>query len=403
MIASNYQLQTKDGKARAGTLITRRGEIKTPVFMPVATRGSIKAGVSFDDLESTQAQICLANTYHLFLRPGEARVKEFGGLHRWMHWDKPILTDSGGFQVFSIKSKKITDEGVWFNSHIDGQRFYLDAEKSIQIQHDLGADIIMAFDECPPSKLKHPTEIPAEADENTLKKIAQKDRRKLYFKVRKAVERTHDWAKRSLVAHQNRYAADLAPTERPQLFGIVQGGCFQSLREQSLAEITALPFDGFALGGLAVGEPPAEMYKVLDGIADQLPADKPRYLMGVGTPTDLLEAIERGIDMFDCVLPARNARHGAVYTWNGLMRVTNAEFAKDQAVIDPSCGCLACHKGITRGYLNHLMKVGEELGKRYLTIHNIHFYQELMKTAREKILAGEYSAWKEEVLGCWER
>ena len=394
-MSKNYELKATEGKARAGVLKTRRGEIQTPVFMPVATRGAMKAAVDFPDLESTGAQICLANTYHLFLRPGEERVKNFGGLHKWMGWEKPILTDSGGFQVFSIKSKKITDEGVWFNSHIDGERFYLDAEKSIQIQHDLGADIIMAFDECPPSALA-PTNLELKQTDPDLWK--KKQEKRLYFKVRKAVERTHDWAKRSLDHHQKNYPASSSPTERPQLFGIVQGGCFQSLREQSLAEITNLPFDGFALGGLAVGEPPEVMYEVLDGIAHKLPTDKPRYLMGVGTPQDLLEAVERGIDMFDCVYPARNARHGSAYTWEGIIKITNAEFRDDKTVLDKNCSCIACSKGLTKGYLHHLMRVGEDLGKRYLTIHNLQFYQDLMNTAREKIILGEFSEWKKGVL-----
>lgn len=388
-MSGNFELQSTDQLARAGLLHTRRGSIETPFFMSVATRAAIKAGVGMEDLAALQAPVVLANTYHLHLKPGADLIERMGGLHEFMKCDRPILTDSGGFQVFSIKQKKITDDGVWFNSHIDGQRFYLDAEKSIEIQHQLGADMIMAFDECPPSKL-------------SAKSMANSDpknhERKLFFKVQKAVNRTTAWAKRSMAAHQAKYPASLAPTERPQLFGIVQGGCFSTLRQQSLSEITALPFDGFAMGGLAVGEPPAEMYKVLDEIAPALPADKPRYLMGVGSPTDLIEAVSRGIDMFDCVYPARNARHGTVYTWSGTLRITNEAFKEDQTVLDPRCECTTCQSGYTRAYLNHLMKVGEDLGKRLITIHNLGFYHQLMREMRQQIQAGTFAEWKTETI-----
>lgn len=372
---SNFELKNTEKSARAGVLKTRRGDVPTPVFMPVATRAAIKAGVSFEELADTGAPICLGNTYHLFLRPGEELVEKFGGLHGFMKWDRPILTDSGGFQVFSIKQKKITEDGVYFNSHINGERFYLDAEKSIDIQHKLGADVIMAFDECPPNVPK-------------------------FHKIRRAVEKTTAWAKRSLDAHFKKYPQDLAPTERPQIFGIVQGGCFEVLRDRSLKEITELPFDGFALGGLAVGETNEEMYKVLDHMCPKMPEDKPRYLMGVGTPENLLEAIGRGIDMFDCVLPARNARHGTAYTWSGkIPKITAKRFREDEKVLDEKCGCPVCSKlKLSRAYLHHLYRVDEELGKRYMTLHNLHFYQDLMKRAREKILDGDFYEWKEKVL-----
>ena len=385
----NFDLKTTNDQARAGVLHTRRGSIETPFFMSVATRAAIKAGVGMEDLKNIKAPVVLANTYHLHLKPGADLIERRGGLHEFMKCDKPILTDSGGFQVFSIKRKKITDDGVWFNSHIDGQRFYLDAEKSIEIQHQLGADMIMAFDECPPSKLS------AISLANT---APEKQEKKLYFKVKKAVERTTNWAKRSLVAHQAKYPVHLSPIERPQLFGIVQGGCFSDLRRKSLAEITAMGFDGFAMGGLAVGEPPAEMYKILDEIVSDLPEDKPRYLMGVGTPVDLIEAVSRGIDMFDCVYPARNARHGTVYTWSGEMRITNQEFKEDDRVLDEKCECTTCQSGYSRAYLNHLMKVGEELGKKLITIHNLGFYHQLMREMRQQILVGTFEAWKDEVL-----
>lgn len=394
----NFDLKSKSGLARAGILKTRRGNLETPFFMSVATRAAIKAGVSIDDLERIQAPVVLCNTYHLHLKPGEELVEKMGGLHEFMKCDKPMLTDSGGFQVFSIKRKKITDEGVWFNSHIDGKRIWIDAERSIDIQHKLGADMIMAFDECPPSRLQNPMEPPSDPSE--VKAWKRRQERKLYFKIKKAVERTTAWAKRSIAAHAAKYDLSLSPAERPQLFGIVQGGCFKDLREQSLKEITALPFDGFAMGGLAVGEPNEVMYKVLDEIAEKLPADKPRYLMGVGTPRDLIEAVSRGIDMFDCVLPARNARHGTAYTWNGDVRITNKEFEASEEVLDKSCACPVCKNGdgYTRAYLRHLMNVEEELGKRFMTIHNLAFYHDLMRTMREQIMADTFESWKEVTL-----
>lgn len=400
---TNFSLKAQSSKARRGILHTRSGDVQTPVFMPVATRSAIKGAVSFQELEDLGADICLGNTYHLFLKPGDDLIAKMGGLHDFMNWDKPILTDSGGFQVFSIKQKKITDDGVYFNSHIDGKRFYLDAEKSIDIQHNLEADIIMAFDECPPSRLEEKEEHKAIKAEMGEKAFAKKQERKLYFKVRKAVERTTAWAERSLRAHWSKYSQDLVPTQRPQIFGIIQGGCFPDLRKRSLKEITNLPFDGFAMGGLAVGEPPAAMYKVLEEIVPDMPKEKPRYLMGVGTPTDLIEAVGRGIDMFDCVLPARNARHGLAYTWEGPVRITNETWALSKDPISKTCGCPVCQGGFSRSYLRHLMLVGEDLGKRYLTIHNLHFYQELMQTMREKIEAGEFEDWKEEVLGSWNK
>ncbi|MCF7905739.1 tRNA guanosine(34) transglycosylase Tgt [Candidatus Gracilibacteria bacterium] len=371
---SNFELKATDGKARAGVLHTRRGEIETPFFLSVATRGAIKAGVSVDDLEAMQAPVVLANTYHLHLRPTSERIKQFGGLHNYMKWDGPILTDSGGFQVFSLKQKKITDDGIWFRSHIDGEKIFLDAETSIHIQHNLEADVLMAFDECPPN-------VPN------------------FHKIRRAVERTTVWAKRSITAHQKKYPASLSPTKRPQLFGIVQGGCFSELRTQSLRDITALPFDGFALGGLAVGESTEEMYRVLDEIVPQLPDDKPHYLMGVGTPQNILEAIERGIDMFDCVMPMRNARHGTVFTWQGTLPIENGGFRDDKNVLDENCSCPVCHdKQYSRSYLHHLMRMGEALGSRLLTIHNLSFYHQLMRESRAHILKGNFATWKKKVL-----
>lgn len=378
MTDKNFSLTGNDGAARAGVLKTQNGELQTPFFMNVATRAAIKGGVSMEDLDEIGTQVVLCNTYHLHLRPGSEVIRDLGGLHGFMKCKKPMLTDSGGFQVFSIKSKKITEDGVWFRSHIDGQRFYLDAETSIGIQHNLGADIIMAFDECPPN-------VPN------------------FHKIRRAVEKTTAWAKRSLDAHAEKFPLEIAPDKRPQIFGIIQGGCFPELRHRSLKEITALPFDGFALGGLAVGETHTEMYKVLDEMCSEMPAEKPRYLMGVGTPENLLEAIGKGIDMFDCVLPARNARHGTVYTWNGRIKIGNACYKNDHAVLDENSESPICKKGFSRAYLHHLHRVGEDLGKRYLTIHNLHFYNDLLETAREKIIAGEFFEWKDELLKRWEK
>lgn len=373
-MSENFEIKKTENRARAAVLKTRRGDIKTPFFMTVSTRGAVKGAVSMDDLHQMNAPVLLCNTYHLALRPGDELIAKAGGLHKFVKWDKPILTDSGGFQVFSLQRKKITDEGVKFRSHIDGAPFFLSPEKSIEIQHNLGADIIMAFDECPPN-------VPN------------------FHKIRRAVDRTTLWAKRSYEHHFAKFSQKLSATERPQIFGIVQGGSFPELRKRSLKEITAMPFDGFAFGGLAVGEPTEKMYEVLEEFGDKLPADKPRYLMGVGTPQDLLEAISRGIDMFDCVMPMRNARHGTIFTSHGILKIENQKFTDDLSVLDEECQCEVCAgKKYSRAYLRHLLKVGEPLGARLLTIHNLHYFHNLMRTAREKILAGEFEGWKAEVL-----
>ena len=377
MRPSPFTLLATDHQARAGEWLTRRGKILTPTFMPVATQAAIKGAVSFEELNQTGAQICLGNTYHLHLRPGSALVKKAGGLHAFMGWDKPILTDSGGFQVFSIAQRKITDQGVYFRSHINGDRFYLDAETSIQIQHQLGSDILMAFDECPPS-----TNSPR--------------------KIQRAVERTTAWAQRSLAAHQAVYPLEQSFESRPQLFGIVQGGCENHWREKSLAEITSLPFDGYALGGLAVGEPNDSMYQVLEAFAPRLPHDRVRYLMGVGTPSDLLRAIGYGIDIFDCVLPCRNARHGLVYTWEGRLSIKQARYREDFQVLDPQSTGAMTKKGLTRAYLHHLLRANEDLARRYLTLQNLTFYQELVQRARQEILRGNFDSWSQSCLQRWQ-
>lgn len=375
----NYTLKAKCGSARAGVFHTRRGDIPTPFFYSVATRGTIKGGVSTEDLRQMKAPAVLANTYHLHLAPTSEVISNAGGLHKMMHWDKPILTDSGGFQVFSLSSAKITDEGVFFRSHINGDKFYMDAEKSMEIQHNIGSDVIMSFDECPPNVPK-------------------------YYKIRKAVERTTAWAKRSIDYHFSKYDKSLSPTERPQIFGIIQGGCFSDLRQRSLDELSELPFDGYALGGLAVGEGEQEMYSVLNEMLPKMPEEKPRYLMGVGTPTNLLEAIGRGVDMFDCVMPMRNARHGTLFTSQGVLKITKAIYKDDHQDIDPDCPWdMGDCETFSRSYIHHLLKVGEGLGHRLATIHNLSFYHSLMREARKHIIEGDYDKWSKELIELWKK
>ncbi len=338
--------------------------------MPIATSGAIKGGVSSEDMRGLKSEIILANTYHLHLRPGEKIIKKGGGISSFMGWDGPVLTDSGGFQVFSLSSiRKITEEGVHFQSHLDGSKIFLGPEESMKIQHELGADIIMAFDECPPS-------------------TAGKD------KIALAVQRTSAWAKKSIQTHT---ALCKKGKESPALFGIVQGGAHLDLREESLAEIVKLPFDGFALGGLAVGESEKEMYETIRAIAPKMPEEKPRYLMGVGTPENILEAVENGIDMFDCVLPTRNGRHGKAFSSIGDFNIFAEKYATDFSPLDPNCECPVCKK-YSRAYLRHLHKSGEMLGMRLLTIHNLHFYLDLMRKMREAIEKGEFQKLKKRVM-----
>ena len=347
--------------ARAGVLHTPHGDIKTPVFMPVGTRATVKA-LTPDQVEQTQAQILLANTYHLYLRPGEQLVKQAGGLHSFMHWNKPILTDSGGFQVFSLGDlRKITEEGVQFRSHIDGSAHLFTPENVMQIEQDLGADIIMAFDEC-----------------------AAHD--KPYAYVKDSMERTMRWAER----------CQKAKTRQDQaLFGIVQGGMFADLRRQSARTINAMGFPGHAIGGLSVGEEKSVMYEMLEVTTPLLDEHKPRYLMGVGSPDCLIEGTARGVDMFDCVLQSRTARMGTALTSRGKMNLRNAKYAADFSPIDPECDCYAC-RNFSRAYIRHLVTVGEILGATLLTIHNIRFSVSLMEQMREAILQGDYPAFREE-------
>jgi len=360
----------KNSGARSGIVRTAHGEIATPVFMPVGTQATVKA-LSPAELEECGSTMLLANTYHLHLRPGDELVGRAGGLHQFESWPHPLLTDSGGFQVFSLRDiSKVTEDGVWFQSYIDGSKHFFSPERSIEIQRNLGADIIMMFDECPPSTAE-PSQVSA------------------------AVERTVRWARRCFDAH-NRLAF---VHEYPQsLFAIVQGGTDKVLRERCGRQLIELGTPGYAIGGLAVGESTQELYDLTAFTASMLPEDKPRYLMGVGTPENILECISRGIDMFDCVMPTRNARNGTVFSWKGKVNIRNACHAEDfSRGIDVSCGCYTCRK-FSRSYLRHLFMAGEILSLRLLTLHNVYFYQELMAKARHNIAVGSFSSWSKTVL-----
>lgn len=353
MSSVTYELIKQCGQtgARLGKVHTPHGVINTPVFMPVGTQATVKA-MSPAELEEIGAEIILSNTYHLYMRPGESLVKKAGGLHKFMNWNKPILTDSGGFQVFSLADlRNIKEEGVTFKSHIDGSKHFISPEKAIQIENDLGADIIMCFDEC----LPYPCE---------------------YDYARDSLHRTIRWAERCKEAHKN--------TDKQALFGIIQGGMYKDLREESVREMIKLDFPGYSIGGLSIGEPKDIMYDVLDWTAHLLPENKPRYLMGVGSPDCLIEGAIRGIDMFDCVLPTRIARNGTVFTSKGKIVVRNAEYAEDFSPLDDECDCYAC-RNFSRAYIRHLFKAKEILGARLTTIHNLHFLIKLMEQIRQAI------------------
>jgi len=358
---------TKHG--RRGVYHTPHGDIQTPVFMNVATQAAIKGGLSARDLENAGCQVALCNTYHLHLRPGEDVVSELGGLHGFMNWDKPILTDSGGFQVFSLsKLRKITEDGVAFSSHIDGRKIFMRPEDSINIQKSLGADIIMAFDEC--------VENPAPRE---------------YVKA--SADRTTRWLKRCADAlgssHHTgglggRLPALPGRAPAPHLWGINQGGIYGDIRVNHMREIAELDLPGYAIGGLAVGETAEEMYQIIETVEPHMPADKPRYLMGVGTPENIIEAVKRGIDFFDCVLPARNARHGKLYTSTGVINIKNAQYQRDDRTVDENCGCELC-RNYTRAYLRHLFAAGEMLAMRLAVGHNLRYYNDLMERIRREI------------------
>lgn len=355
-----FKLNNIDQSARRGQIIFPRGTIETPVFMPVGTYATVKA-MTPEELTGLGAEIILGNTFHLMLRPGMEVIKEFGGLHQFMHWEKPILTDSGGFQVFSLaESRKITEDGAHFKSPVDGSKVFLGPEEAIQIQHDLNSDIVMIFDECTP--------YPATEKE-----------------AEDSMQLSLRWAKRSKEAH-----GQLENNNQNALFGIVQGGMYQSLREESLIGLKEIGFDGYAIGGLSVGEPVEMMMEVLDYIVPEMPEDKPRYLMGVGTPENLVESVRRGIDMFDCVMPTRNARNGHLFTEVGDIRIRNATHRNDQSPIDDNCACYTC-QNYSRAYLHHLDKTNEILGARLNTIHNLYYYQFLMKGLRNAIADSDLS------------
>ncbi|RUO63410.1 tRNA-guanine transglycosylase [Pseudidiomarina planktonica] len=348
-----FELLATDGRARRGRMTFARGTVETPAFMPVGTAGTVK-GMSPEEVKATGAEICLGNTFHLMLRPGTSIIKQHGDLHDFMNWDKPILTDSGGFQVFSLgELRKITEEGATFRSPINGEKILLTPEKSMEVQRDLGADIVMIFDECTP----HPA-TQAEA--------------------RSSMELSLRWAQRSKDAHEGNPSA---------LFGIVQGGMYEELRDISLQGLTDIGFDGYAIGGLSVGEPKEDMMRILSHTAPQMPIDKPRYLMGVGKPEDLVEAVRRGIDMFDCVMPTRNARNGHLFISTGVVKIRNAVHRTDTGPLDPDCDCYTC-KNYSRAYLHHLDRSNEMLGGRLNTIHNLHYYQKVMQDLRDAIEAG---------------
>lgn len=341
----------KQSGARLGRVHTPHGVIETPAFMPVGTLATVKT-MSPEELKAMDAHIILSNTYHLFLRPGHEIIRQAGGLHKFMNWDRPILTDSGGFQVFSLSDmRKITEEGVAFRSHLNGDKLFLSPEKAVEIQNALGSDIMMAFDECPPFPATHEY-------------------------AKQSLERTTRWAERCLKAHEN--------TQNQALFGIVQGGMYEDLRKQSAADLTSLDFPGYAIGGLSVGEPKELMYEVLEYTTPVLPANKPRYLMGVGSPDALIEGSIRGVDMFDCVLPTRIARNGTCMTSEGRLVIRNARFTEDFGPLDPKCSCYTC-TNYSRAYIRHLIKADETFGLRLTTYHNLHFLLELMRNVRQAI------------------
>ncbi len=360
-----YQLIKKDGAARLGKFTTVHGEVKTPGFMNVATAAAIKGGVSALDLKDLHCQVMLCNTYHLHVRTGDAKIKEMGGLHAFTRWDGPILTDSGGFQVFSLaKLRNIKEEGVTFQSHIDGRKIFMGPEESMRIQSNLGSTIAMAFDEC--------VENPAPYD---------------YAKL--SCERTTRWLIRCKEEHDRLNALSDTVNPKQLLFGINQGCTYDDLRIKHMQDIAKLDLDGYAIGGLAVGEPAEEMYRVISAVEPYMPADKIRYLMGVGTPGNILEAVKRGVDLFDCVMPSRNARHGHLFTTKGIINLNNAKYETDLRPLDSDCDCPVC-KNFSRAYLRHLIKAKEVLALRLCVMHNLYFYNRLMERIREAIDADEY-------------
>ena len=366
-----------EGKARRGRLTTVHGTVETPVFMNVGTAAAIKGGLSSLDLKQIGCQVELSNTYHLHVRPGEQVVKQMGGLHRFMHWNRPILTDSGGFQVFSLaKLRNITEEGVTFSSHVDGKRIFMSPEISMQIQSALGSTIAMAFDEC--------VENPAKRDY-----------------MQKSSERTIRWLKRCKEEMARLCAQKDAVNPNQMLFGINQGGTYDDIRIDNMKQIAELDLDGYAIGGLAVGETAEEMYHIIEAVEPYMPQDKPRYLMGVGTPVNILEAVHRGVDFFDCVMPSRNARHGHIFTSKGIINIMNEKYMTDDSPIDENCDCETC-RNFSKGYIRHLFKAKEMLGMRLAVMHNLRFYNRLMENIRLALDEGRFEAFyaeQKEILG----
>lgn len=369
-----YRLITTEGRAKRATVETVHGTIQTPVFMNVGTVGAIKGAVSTYDLKDIGTQVELSNTYHLHVRTGDKLIREMGGLHRFMNWDRPILTDSGGFQVFSLTDlRKIKEEGVYFHSHIDGRKIFMGPEESMQIQSNLGSTIAMAFDECPPSRA---------------------DRKY----IENSVARTTRWLARCKAEMERLNSLPDTVNREQLLFAINQGGILDDVRIAHAKEIGAMNLDGYAIGGLAVGESHEEMYHVLDVTVPCLPQDKPTYLMGVGTPANILEAVDRGVDFFDCVYPSRNGRHGHVYTNHGKLNLFNSQYERDSRPIEEGCGCPACRGGYSRAYIRHLLKAKEMLGMRFCVLHNLYFYNTMMSEIRDAIEEHRYAEYKAEKL-----
>ena len=372
-----FKLIKTENKARRGEFVTPHGTIQTPAFMNVATCGAIKGAVSALDLKDIKCQVQLCNTYHLHLRPGDETVKALGGLHEFTRWDAPILTDSGGFQVFSLaKLRNIKEEGVTFNSHIDGRKIFMGPEESMTIQSNLGSTIAMAFDEC----VANPSP---------------------YEYTKQSVARTTRWLKRCMAKLSELNSLESTINRKQMLFGINQGGTYSDLRTDHMKEIAELDLDGYAIGGLAVGEPTEVMYEIIEQVEPHAPKDKIRYLMGVGTPVNILEAVHRGIDLFDCVMPSRNARHGQLFTREGVRNLNNAKYALDSSPIDERCTCPVC-RNFTRAYVRHLLKSGEMLGMRLAVLHNLYFYNELMEEIRRQLDSGTFEEFylrQREILG----
>lgn len=364
-----YTLKKQEGHARRGELVTAHGVVQTPVFMNVGTAAAIKGALSAADLKMIGCQVELSNTYHLHLRPGDELVRDMGGLHKFMTWDGPILTDSGGFQIFSLASlRKISEEGVKFNSHIDGRHIFMGPEESMRIQANLGSDIAMAFDEC--------IKIPSPRDY-----------------VEKSCDRTFRWLQRCKTALYDYTSRDDAVNPGQMLFGINQGATFADIRIEHMKKIAELDLPGYAIGGLAVGESHQEMYDTIEAVEEYMPKDKPRYLMGVGTPGNIIEGVYRGVDFFDCVMPARNGRHGHLFTWNGIINIKNEKYLRDELPIDPQCDCPVCKK-YSKAYVRHLFKANEMLAMRFAVMHNLYFYNKLMEKIRLSLEEGSYEQFR---------